>query len=447
MEFVHGNVKKTLLLFALPLIVSLVCEQLYNVVDAMIVGKFLGVDELSAVGNAGNMIQVMLVICGGMEMGCEIVFAKYSGRWKDQEFKQSCLSVLVFCIVCALALSVLGMLGKDLFITYLNIPEGIIASLTSYYTIYACCITATFVYAVSRAILLAMGNSRICMGLVLTSSLINILLDLLFICVFAWGVAGAAWATILAQCFGMAIALLILMKKSEFTCSISFGKTLFVTKMKEVLHIAVPSMVQQFALTFGSLLLMSIVNPFGTQVISGYIAVEKIMVFALIPSVGLSMSVSMFTSANETDFARIKEGYLFLSGMAALYITCIVMLIVLFPQMLCSLFINIEENPEALLFMKTYLTCSLFTFYFASFKYINEGVLRGLAKMKLFLISNFSDLVIKVCFAYLFVSIWYDDVFWMSTFMGRFISALISLFMLINIGILTVPFLTHKKVQ
>lgn len=435
MELKKGSVKRTLLLFTLPLIISLMAEQLYNIMDTIIVGRFLGIDELSAVGNAGSIIQVLIVISGGMEMGCEIVFAKFSGQWQDEKFKQSLLSVLLFCMLCAIALSVIAMLGREWMVAYMNIPITIISLLYEYYTVYVCFIVATFIYAVARAILLAMGNSRICMFLVLGSSLLNVILDLFFICILKSGVSGAAWATILSQSIGMVIALIILFKKVNMGHIPKIQKEIFILKLKEVLSIALPSIFQQFAITFSSLLLMSIVNPFGTQIISGYIAVEKIMMFALIPIVGLSMGISMFASANEENMPRIKEGFTFLNKISFAYTTLVVLLVVLIPKLFISPFIDIEENVTTYLFAKQYLLGSLFTFYLASFKFMNESLLRGFAKMKLFLCCNLSDLFVKVCFAFLFVNVFNEQVFWMAGLSGRMVATSISLYFLYKIGI------------
>lgn len=430
MNLASGKVKKTLLWFALPLIVSLLCEQLYNIVDTIIVGRFLGVDELSAVGNAGSIIQVLLVICGGMEMGCEIVFAKYAGQWKTNEFIQSVLSILCFCTVCAITLSGMGLLGKELVCHAMNIPEEILPLLYEYYQIYVGCIAVSFLYAVGRAVLLAMGNSKTCMFLVLFTSGLNIVLDLLLICVFTLGVSGAAIATILSQSVGMVAVGFFLIKHTGYHFQVGINATLFMKKMKEVLHIAIPSMVQQFAITFSSLLVMAVVNPFGTQIISGYIASEKIMMFTLIPIVGLSMAISMFASANETQMGRIKEGFAFLNQIMVGYITVVVAIVVFFPQWMVEPFIDVQQNVVAFSFARNYLSCSIVTFYFSSIKYMNEGLLRGFSKMKHFLVSNLSDLFVKVAFAILLVSWLGTQVFWMATLSGRLISVTISLFLL-----------------
>lgn len=282
MNMTEGNIKKIFIRFALPMILSLVSQQLYNVIDMIIVGKFLGVKELAAVGNAGTIVTVLITLSGGLEMGCEVLFAKYIGSKKNKDIIVGVKSILFFGLTSGIVITLLGMLLKAPILIWIKVPEELITQTGVYYSIYLAGITCIFLYDISRAILIALGNAKVNMILVIATSLLNVILDLYFICVLKMGVGGAALATVLSQIVGMVITLLLL-RKRLYPYSIEYPHSkVQLKKIKEVLTISLPTIFQQFLLSVSSMLLVALVNPYGSDVISGFITVNKIMLFGML---------------------------------------------------------------------------------------------------------------------------------------------------------------------
>jgi len=213
MNMLNGNIRKTIFKFAIPMILSLITQQLYNVVDMIIVGWFLGVNELAAVGNAGTIVSILIALSGGLEMGSEVIFARYLGGKKYADIVQGVKSILLFGLISGLCISAVGLFLQKPILSWIKVPENLVADTGTYISIYIAGLAGIFLYDISRAIIVALGDAKGSMMLLILTSFLNVCLDLLFICVFHWGVAGAAIATILSQIIGMFIVLFMVKKK------------------------------------------------------------------------------------------------------------------------------------------------------------------------------------------------------------------------------------------
>lgn len=429
MDMTNGNIKKTLFKFALPMIFSLITQQLYSVVDMIIVGRYLGVNELAAVGNAAAVVQILVTLSGGLEMGSEVIFAKLAGEKKYKEILIGVKSILVFGFISGLCITVIGLSMKTSILAWINIPRELYKDTGIFISIYITGIAGIFIYDISRAIIVALGDSRSSMLLVIFTSILNVLLDLLFICIFHMGVGGAAFATILSQIIGMIITLAIVRRKmlpyiKEYTAS-----SVQLIKIKEILSISIPTIIQQLVLSLSSLVLQTLVNPYGSEVISGYMAVNKIILFGMLIVIGISQALSIFISSNcgAKQTNRISEGYRISLIFSTIYLLFIATSNFLIPKYLIGAFIDINKNPEAYEFAKIYLQFSFFTYLFYGWKIINENVLRGFMLMKEYLYSNLSDLVVKIASTYVLVWAFSLNGFWIGNMLGKIISLIISI--------------------
>lgn len=430
MDMTHHNIKRVLIKFAIPMILSLVTQQLYNIADMVIVGKFLGVNELAAVGNAGTVILILVTLSGGLEMGSEIIFAKYAGNRKHKDILVGVKSILVFGFTSGICISILGLILSPFILTWLKVPDALVSLTQSYTTIYIGGMVCIFLYDISRAIIVALGDAKSPMLLLLFSSALNILLDLFFICILKLGVGGAALATILAQFFGMFMALFILKKKlkpyrKEFKTS-----TMEFKKIREILSISIPTIIQQLILSLSALFLQSLVNPYGSQVISGYLAVNKIVLFGMLIVIGLSQALSIFTAANsgESHLHRVKDAYKFSMKIATAYLFVITGINLLFPKYLIGIFIDIKANADAYHFAKDYLQFSFLAYFAYGWKIMNENLLRGFSRMKDFLRSNLTDLFVRMIATYILVYVASLNGFWMGNMLGKVVSFIISVY-------------------
>lgn len=430
MDISIGNTKKTLFKFALPMILSLITQQLYTVVDMIIVGQYLGVNELAAVGNAAAVVQILITLSGGLEMGSEVIFAKFVGEKKYGDIVIGVKSILLFGLASGLCITIIGLWIKSPILSLINVPGQLYKDTGTYISIYILGIAAIFIYDISRAIIVALGDSRSSMILVIFTSFLNVVLDLLFICVFKMGVGGAAFATILSQITGMIISLIMLRRKVVlFILDHEPIISIELSKIKEILSISVPTIIQQLILSLSSLVLQVLVNPYGSEVISGYMTANKIMLFQMLIIIGISQALSIFISSNfaAKQIDRIREGYRISLIFSAIYLLCIAASNFLIPKHLIGTFIDINKSPAAYEFAKNYLQFSFLTYLFYGWKILNESVLRGLLMMKKYLYSNLSDLMVKIVATYFLISQFSLGGFWIGNMLGKVISLIISI--------------------
>jgi putative MATE family efflux protein len=429
MDMTSGNIKKTLFKFALPMIFSLITQQLYNVVDMIIVGRYLGVNELAAVGNAGVIVQILVTLSGGLEMGSEVIFAKYLGEKKYKDIIIGVKSILLFGFISGLCITVIGVWLKSPILSWINVPSELSVDTGIYISIYVTGLAGIFLYDISRAIIVALGDARCSMILVISTSLLNVILDLIFICVLHMGVGGAAFATIISQIIGMIIAMAVLKNKLLPFMNKYKSGTFQIKKITEILSISVPTIFQQMILSLSALFLQTLVNPYGSEVISGYVAVNKIILFGMLVVIGISQALSIFTASNsaqkQTD--RIREGYRICITFSTLYLLCAAALNFLIPKYLIGAFIDISKNPMAYDFAKNYLQFSWAAYLFYGWKIINESILRGFLLMKKYLYSNLSDLIVKIVMTYILVAQFSLHGFWMGNMLGKVIAFIISM--------------------
>jgi putative MATE family efflux protein len=429
MDMTNGSIKKLLFGFSLPMIFSLITQQLYSVVDMIIVGRYLGVNELAAVGNASSVIQILVTLSGGLEMGSEVIFAKYIGEKKYRDILIGVKSILWFGLISGLVITVLGILLKTPILSWIQVPSELTQDTGSYIGVYISGIAGIFLYDISRAIIVALGDSKCSMILVIITSLLNVFLDLFFICILHMGVGGAAFATILSQVIGMILSLCILKKKLKQFKNETTRGTIPLKKIQEILSISIPTIFQQMTLSLSAILLQTLVNPCGSEVISGYLAVNKIILFGMLVIIGIAQSLSIFTAsnsgANQTD--RIKEGYRIGMIFSTVFLIFIATLNYIIPNYLIGAFVDISKYPGAYQFAKNYLQFSLLAYLFYGWKIINESVLRGFLMMKKYLLSNLSDLIVKVVLTYLLVIPFSLDGFWMGNMLGKVVAFIISM--------------------
>jgi putative MATE family efflux protein len=389
----------------------------------------LGVKELASVGNAGIIVQILITLSGGLEMGSEVIFAKYIGAKKYKEILAGVKSILLFGLVSGLFITVIAVWLQTPILSLINVPSELSSDTGIYMNIYIIGLAGIFLYDISRAIIIALGDAKCAMLLVLLTSLLNVFLDLFLICILHMGVGGAALATIFSQLIGMAIALIVLRKKLR-PYIFEYKSTAFdLGKIKEILSVSIPSTAQQTFLSLSSIFLLTLVNPFGSEVISGYVAVNQIMLFGMLVVIGISQTLSIFTASNSGagKINRIREGYLLCILFSTGYLFCVIVSNFIIPKYLIGAFLDISNNQIAYQFAKNYLQFSSITYIFYGCKIINESVLRGFMRMREYLYSNLSDLITKIIMTYLLVAQFSLPGFWIGNMLGKIVAFVISM--------------------
>lgn len=396
-----GNPQSVLWKFTIPMFISVVFQQLYNIADSVIAGKFAGEDALAAVGASYPITMIFMAIAVGSNIGCSVVIARLFGAKAYGELKTAVSTTLMASVAVSAVLTAVGLLGSRALMVMINTPENIFSDGALYLRIYIGGFLALFVYNVCTGIFTSLGDSKTPLYFLIGSSLGNIVLDYIFVAIFHWGVAGVAWATFLAQGIAGILAVLALLARLKKIETNQPYRRFSAGMLKKIALIAVPSILQQSFVSVGNIFIQSLVNSFGSSVIAGYSAAVKLNTFTITSFTTLGNGVSNFTSQNlgagRKD--RVKSG--FMAGIKMAFCIAVPFFILFFftGNAMLSMFMN----SESVLAMETgkEMLRIVSPFYFViSVKLIADGVLRGSELMKEFMIATFTDLILRVVLSF-----------------------------------------------
>ena len=422
------DLQKNHLKFSLPLIFSFVTQQLYSLVDAMMVGRLIGAEALAAVGNAAAATILFVAVSGGIEMGVQIVFSRYSLKTQRKELRNAALLVGCVDIVLGVLLSILAFSQSGMVMRLLRAVPSLFDMSRSYFKVYACGIVLVFLYDSGRSVLMGCGDSKTPFYLVLFSSLCNVILDYVMIGILQMGTAGAALATILSQGMGFVLVVICLYCRlyagDEGAIGIpelippdrqrdfqgkwkdagkqKHGIYLDGTLLKTLGRVAFPSMCQQLTLSLFSFVLQIMINGLGVEIVTGYTAASKVINIYMMAVIGFSQGFALMASR------KIGEGRqeeIFNLRRAAIkncliYYGALVIVMMLGVQKLVPLFFEVGGHQEAYEFACGYLRIMSLLLVFSIYKYLNEDGLKAMTRMKEFLCSNFSDMLIRLVSCY-----------------------------------------------
>ena len=404
----EGDPKKIIFRFAQPLIFANLFQQLYNTMDTIIVGKINGDEALAAVGVSFAVTMVMIAVATGTGIGTSVLIAKYCGAGNKSKVKTGISTVLIFSLMVAALIAVLGVVLSMPLLRLLKTPQNIINDAADYLRIYSLGMPFMFLYNVQASVFSALGNSKTPFHLLVMSSLLNIGLDLLFVGGFSMGVSGAAWATFIAQGVSAVISFLLLTdkvyRKDHERAEFSFFSG---AVLKEMSSYAAVSVIQQSVVSVGMLIVQSAVNPFGSDVLAGYTAASKIDSFAIMPFIACGNAVSTYTAQNlgAGKKERIREGYkasvLLCAGIAVIEFAVIMLL----RRRFLGFFMDLSSSSaSAIETGMGYMTDLAFCYIIMGINSIFNGMLRGLGCLKLFLSGSIINLTFRIIFTYALVS-------------------------------------------
>lgn len=305
-----GNPYSLMIGFALPVLLSQIFQQLYNTADAFIVGKFLGTNALAAVTSSGTLIFLMVGFLTGTAMGAGVTISRYFGAGEGEEVSRAIHTVLAFGVVSGICLTVAGVLLTPTLLVWMQTDPEVLPEAIAYFRYYFLGSLALVLYNVCRSIMNALGDSRRPLYYLIFSSILNVILDLLFIGVFHWGVWSAAVATVISQAASVILCMAYLLRKGNlFTVElrkIRFHKDM----LKEILGYGLPSGVQNSVISFANVIVQSQINSFGALAMAAYGVHAKIEGFAFLPIVSFNMASTTFISQNlgAEQYDRAKKG-------------------------------------------------------------------------------------------------------------------------------------------
>ncbi len=376
----QGAAWKHLLLFALPLMGGQALQQLYNTVDGIVVGNFVGDIALGAVGTCAPVTLLFVSLAVGMCTGVSVVAAQCFGAGQTNQLRRAASTSILLLLVVGLVLSVIGVvLGRWFLSVVLGVGDWYIDDATVYFQIYAAGLIFQFAYNVFAALLRAVGDSKASLYFLLISSVTNLVLDLLFVIVFHWGVAGAAIATVISQIASAVAAYVYMVRKYEVFRFRVRELRWYTDTARVVLRQAIPSTLQQTVMGCGNLALQRIVNDFGgiyAGLMSGATAAQRIESFVYIPTFAFGSAMSTFTGQNvgAGKLDRVKQGRRVGLWMGVGVCAALGALVLLFSTPLISLF---GVSAEGMEYGRLYLTIFCPGLILFALYMVNNGILQG----------------------------------------------------------------------
>ena len=424
-----GNPQTVLWKFCLPMFGSILFQQLYNIADSLVAGKFIGENALAAVGNSYNVTLVFIAFAFGCNIGCSVIVSQLFGAKEYAKMKTAVYTALIASAVICAVLMLTGFLCCDLLLVQMKTQPEIMADSALYMDIYILGLPFLFFYNIATGIFSALGDSKTPFYFLAFSSTSNIAVDILFVKSFHLGIAGVAWATFLCQGISCVLSILLILKRLYHIKTDKKAGLFSFALLKKLAVIAVPSILQQSFISVGNIFIQSVINSFGISVTAGYSAAVKLNNLVITSFTTLGNGVSNFTAQNIGAGIpeRVKSGRR--AGLKLVWCLCvpIVLCYVVFGKELLLLFMD-STSAEALLTGRQFLWI-LSPFYFVvSAKLVTDGVLRGAGAMKPFMAATFTDLILRVVLAYIFSAMFGVIGIWCAWPIGWMISTAMSVY-------------------
>jgi putative MATE family efflux protein len=405
-DLIHGKESKAIISFAVPMIIGNIFQQLYNVADTIIVGRFIGPNALAAVGSSFSIMVLLTSIILGLCMGSGAVFSYFYGANEINKLKNSLFTAFSFIAILTIIINIGAILFIDEILRFIQIPAEIFADTKAYLLIIFYGFAFTSLYNYFASVIRSLGNSLIPLVFLIISAVINIVLDYIFVVPLKMGVEGAAYATIIAQGFSAAgiatysiarVPLLRLSRKHIFLDN---------AMIKMICSYSVLSSIQQSIMNFGILMIQGLVNNFGIQVMAAFAAVVKIDSFAYMPVQDFGNAFSTFISLNKgaNKQERIHNGIRFAVIIITIYCVIITALVLILAKPLMGIFIESEEIE--IIRIGTQYLAIVGTFYcLIGYLFMFYGLFRGLGKSEVSIVLTIVSLGTRVVLAYTLSSI------------------------------------------
>lgn len=399
-----GNPSSVLWKFCLPLFGSIIFQQLYNLADSFVAGKFVGEDALAAVGNSYEITLIFIAFGFGCNIGCSVIVSQLFGAKKYQDLKTAVYTTLIASAALCAVLMAVGLIFCTDLLHLINTPDNILSDSKLYLDIYIWGFPFVLFYNVATGIFAALGDSRTPFLFLMFSSLANIGMDILFVTalspIFTRGVDGVAWATFLCQGVSCVLAIVVVFKRLKAIETQGKAAVFSWPILKKIAVVAIPSILQQSFISVGNIVIQGIINTFGSSVIAGYSAGVKFNNLVITSLTTLGNGISNFTAQNigAEKLHRVPGG--FKAGLKLVWLLCIPLFVLYFflGRYLISIFLKDPTGP-ALDTGIMYLRIVAPFYFVISTKLVSDSILRGSEMMNKFMIATFTDLILRVVFA------------------------------------------------
>ncbi len=426
-DLTEGNVRSVLWLYTIPLLGSVVFQQLYNLADSLVAGKFIGENALAAVGNASEMTLIYTAFAFGCNIGCSVVVSQLFGSKSWNRLKTSVsTSFLAFGVLCAV-LMLFGFTCTRMVLLKMNTPMDILDDSLLYLKIYTAGMPFVFFYNVATGIFSAMGDSKTPLYFLAFSSVSNILVDILFVSAFHMGISGVAWATFLCQGVSCVLALIALYKRIKAIPSEGRFEFFSWGLLGKIMKVAVPSILQQSFISVGNIIVQSLINNFGAATIAGYTAAIKLNNIAISMFTSAGNGISTFAAQNfgAGKLERIQKGFRAGLLLDVIQVIPLTLAFVFAGRLLVGIFMQDASSGAMSVGMEFLRIVAPFYIVVAT-KVMSDGILRGSGAVKLFMITTFADLFLRVGLAAMLAPLFGSTGIWMSWPIGWSVGAVLS---------------------
>ena len=395
-----GKPESVLWKFCLPLFGSIIFQQLYNLADSFVAGKFVGESALAAVGNSYEITLIFIAFAFGCNIGCSVVVSQLFGARRMAELKTAVYTTLIASGVVCVLLMIFGTLFCTDLLHLIHTPEDILADSRLYMDIYILGLPFVFYYNVATGIFSALGDSKTPFYFLAVSSISNIAVDILFVTAFKMGVAGVAWATFLCQGVSCVLAVAVVFRRFRAIETREKPKLFSAILLKKIAVVAIPSILQQSFISVGNIIIQGVINSFGSSVIAGYSASVKLNNLVITSFTTLGNGISNYTAQNmgAEKPERVRQG--FRAGLKLVWMLSIplTLLYVFAGKQLLYIFL---DNPtgKAMQVGLQFLRVLAPFYVVVSAKLVSDGILRGAGMMRQFMTATFLDLILRVVLA------------------------------------------------
>ena len=395
-----GKPESVLWKFCLPLFASIIFQQLYNIADSLVAGKFIGENALAAVGNSYEITLIFIAFAFGCNIGCSVIVSQFFGAKDYKNMKTSVYTAMISTAVLCAVLMLFGVLFCGNLLKLIKTPSAILNDSKLYLDIYIYGLPFMFFYNMATGIFSALGDSKTPFIFLAVSSVTNIFIDIIFVKAFNMGIAGVAWATFICQGISAVLAVIVVfLRLSKIKVQQRCPVFSFIILVK-LLKIAIPSILQQSFISIGNIIIQSVINEFGAGTIAGYSAAVKLNNLVITSFTTLANGISNFTAQNlgAGKSERIRDG--FKAGLKMVWIISIPLVLLYFFAGKQLLYLFLDNPTNTAIHTGIMFLCILSPFYFVvSTKLVADGILRGAGLMSRFMITTFTDLILRVVLA------------------------------------------------
>lgn len=382
-----GNIYKKIALFAIPLLLGNFFQLMYNTIDSIVVGNYVGKEALAAVGASTPIINLLIAFFQGLATGAGVVVSRYYGARKQEEESKAIHSFLLFSILFGIALSIVGYFVSPVILRMMNTPSDYYNDADGYLAIYFLGATFLIVYNAGTGILQAVGDSKNPLYFLIATSILNIFLDLLFVKGFGMGVDGAAWATIISECISMLLVINLLMRtKNEYKVTLKNLKIDF-SILKQIVEIGVPAGLQGMIVSVSNVIVMAYINQFGSSGVAGFSCSNKIDNFMGLPVNSLMLAITTFVGQNlgARQYERVKQGVRAALVMSISIVVTLGVFVFLFSDSLMRIFTSdMDVIEDGTIILRIMCPC----YIFLCFHQVYSGALRASGRSSVPMITS-----------------------------------------------------------